>query len=167
MVSRRILLHKKWRDVVFPIEWLDKKWSEENKEVLTDVPILSFKTRSSSTRLWMTSFTDWLMTPFFGPIFSSSLSYFIFANYFRKERKEKKTIEIPILGNHELWMIQKGLVMILALYKSSILWLFLFCVNEYIYFNYYGINGEALLKKIDNPPLLSQLSKRKGVSEDQ
>lgn len=46
----------------------------QNK-ILTEVPILSLKTRSSSTRLWITSFTDWLMTPFFGPIFSRSFSF--------------------------------------------------------------------------------------------
>ena len=40
-----------------------------------EVPIFSRSTMSSSTRLWTTSFTDWLMTPFRGPIFSSSLSY--------------------------------------------------------------------------------------------
>lgn len=45
------------------------------KHLLTEVPILSFETRSSSTRLWTTSFTDWVITPFFGPDFSSSLSW--------------------------------------------------------------------------------------------
>lgn len=42
--------------------------------LLTEVPILSLETRSSSTKLWTTSFTDWLITPFLGPNFSSSLS---------------------------------------------------------------------------------------------
>lgn len=43
-------------------------------QVLTEVPILSLNTRSSPTRLSITSFTDWLMTPFFGPNFSRSFS---------------------------------------------------------------------------------------------
>lgn len=42
---------------------------------LTEVPILSLATRSSSTKLWTTSFTDWQITPFLGPNFSSSLSW--------------------------------------------------------------------------------------------
>lgn len=44
-------------------------------KLLTEVPILSLNTRSSSTKVWITSFTDWLITPFLGPNFSSSLSW--------------------------------------------------------------------------------------------
>lgn len=60
------------------------------KQILTELPILSLETRSSSTRLWTTSLTDWLMTPFLGPSFSSSLSWSTFGNTWGLKEKTDK-----------------------------------------------------------------------------